>query len=62
LAIDGLGWMLYMYPPLAYHLFPFIATASALAEFPLQLWLIVFSVNSQRWTEQASAANESRAT
>jgi Domain of unknown function (DUF4386) len=62
LAIDGLGWMLYMYPPLAYHLFPFIATASALAEFPLQLWLIVFGVNSQRWTEQASAANESRAT
>ena len=62
LAIDGLGWMLYMYPPLAYHLFPFIATASALAEFPLQLWLIAFGVNSQRWNEQASAANESRTT
>jgi len=62
LAIDGLGWMLYMYPPLAYHLFPFIATVSALAEFPLQLWLIVFGVNSQRWNEQASATNESRAT
>jgi hypothetical protein len=62
LAIDGLGWMLYIYPPLAYHLFPIIATASALAEFPLQLWLIVFGVNSQRWNQQASAANESRAT
>jgi hypothetical protein len=62
LATDGLGWMLYIYPPLAYHLFPIIATASALAEFPLQLWLIVFGVNSQRWNEQASAANESRAT
>jgi hypothetical protein len=62
LAIDGLGWMLYMYPPLAYHLFPIIATASALAEFPLQLWLIVFGVNSQRWNEQASAAKDLRAT
>ena len=60
LVIDGLGWMLYMYPPLAYHLFPFIATASALAEFPLQLWLIALGVNSKRWNEQASAANGSR--
>jgi hypothetical protein len=56
LAIDGLGWMLYLYPPLAYHLFPFIAAASALAEIPLQLWLIVMGVNGQRWKEQASAA------
>lgn len=56
LAIDGLGWMIYLYPPLAYHLFPIIATASALAEFPLQLWLIVMGVNNQRWKEQASAA------
>ena len=62
LTIDGLGWMIYIYPPLAYHLFPFIATASALAEFPLQLWLIVFGVNNQRWKEQASAAIESRPT
>jgi uncharacterized protein YhhL (DUF1145 family) len=58
LAIDGLGWMIYLYPPLAYHLFPFIAAASALAEFPLQLWLIVMGVNVQRWNEQASAAVE----
>jgi hypothetical protein len=56
LAIDGLGWMLYLYPPLAYHLFPFIAAASALAEIPLQLWLIVMGVNGQRWKEQAAAA------
>jgi len=56
LAIDGVGWMIYMYPPLAYHLFPFIAGASALAELPLQLWLIVMGVNPQRWKEQASAA------
>jgi hypothetical protein len=56
LAIDGLGWMIYLHPPLAIQLFPFIAAASALAEFPLQLWLLVFGVNAQRWKEQASAA------
>jgi len=54
-AVDGLGWMLYLYPPLAYRLFPVIAAAAALAELPLELWLIVAGVNPQRWKEQASA-------
>jgi len=59
LAIGGLGWVTYLYPPLAYHLFiPYIATASALGEIPLELWLIVMGVNAQRWKEQASAAVE----
>jgi hypothetical protein len=59
LAISGLGWVTYLYPPLAYHLFmPYIAVASALGEIPLELWLIVMGVNAQRWKEQASAARE----
>jgi len=57
LAIGGLGWVTYLYPPLAYHLFiPYIAAASALGEIPLELWLIVMGVNAKRWQEQASAA------
>ncbi len=59
LMIDGVGWMLFMLPPLASYLFPLIAVASGLAEIPLQLWLIVMGVNSQRWKEQASAAGAS---
>ena len=56
-AISGLGWVTYLYPPLAHHLFiPYIAAASALGEIPLELWLIVMAVNVQRWEEQASAA------
>ena len=59
LAISGLGWVIYLYPPLAYHLFiPYIASASALGEIPLEFWLIVMGVNVQRWKEQASAAGE----
>ena len=59
LAISGLGWVTYLYPPLAYYLFmPYIAVASALGEIPLELWLIVMGVNAQRWKEQASAARE----
>jgi hypothetical protein len=59
LMIDGVGWMLYLLPPLASYLFPLIAVASGLAEIPLQLWLIVMGVNSERWKEQASAAGAS---
>lgn len=59
LVIDGVGWALYMVPPLASRLFPFIAAASGLAEIPLQLWLLVAGVNERRWKEQASAAGES---
>jgi hypothetical protein len=61
LAIDGLGFVTYLYPPLAYHLFiPYLAAASALGEIPLELWLIVMGVDPQRWKEQASAAGECR--
>lgn len=56
LMIDGVGWMLFMLPPLASFLFPVIAVAAGLAEIPLQLWLIVMGVNSERWKAQASAA------
>lgn len=58
LAIDGLGWMLYLSPPLATSLFSLIAVASGLAEIPLMLWLLVVGVNAQRWKEQASTARK----
>jgi hypothetical protein len=56
LAIDGLGWITFVVPPFASNLFPVIAAASALAEIPLQLWLVAMGVNPQRWQEQASTA------
>jgi hypothetical protein len=62
LTIDGVGWALYLVPPLAGRVFPLIAVASALAELPLMLWLLVFGVNDERWTEQAAAAGNSLST
>ena len=53
LAVDGLGWMTFMWPPLGHYLFPIIAVACGLAEIPLQLWLLIFGVNSERWKAQA---------
>jgi len=57
LTISGLGWVIYLSPPLGNYLFPFIAAASAVGEIPLQLWLLVMGVNAQRWKEQAGELN-----
>jgi hypothetical protein len=54
LMVSGLGWVLYLSPPLAVPLFPFIAAASAIGEIPLELWLIVVGLNEAKWREQAA--------
>jgi hypothetical protein len=59
LVIDGVGWMLYLVPPLAQQLFPLIAVAAGLAEFSLLLWLLVVGVNAERWKEQEAVAGAS---
>jgi hypothetical protein len=56
LTISGLGWMIFLLPPLAHQLFSFIAAASAVGELPLELWLLIMGVNAQRWHEQARTA------
>ena len=56
LALNGVGWMMFVYPPLGSSLFTFIAIAAGLAEIPLLLWLLIMGVNPQRWNEQAAAA------
>src|SRR2546425_13305104 len=52
----GLGWLSFLYLPLGYRLFPYIAALGLLGAASLILWLLVFGVNEQRWKEQASAA------
>ena len=57
LAISGLGWMLYLVPRLAVHLFfPYVAAASAMGEIPLMLWLLLRGVDTRRWREPAGSA------
>jgi len=56
MAFAGLGWLTFLYPPLANHLSPYNLVLGFLAELLLMLWLLVKGVDVQRWKEQASAA------
>src|SRR5713226_9147907 len=55
-VVGGLGWLSFLYLPLAHRAFPYIAAVGVLGAGALIVWLLVFGVNEQRWKEQASAA------
>jgi hypothetical protein len=55
-AVAGLGWFVFLAPPLANTLMTYLEVLGFLGEVPLMLWLLVMGVNSQRWNETAAAA------
>jgi Domain of unknown function (DUF4386) len=59
MAVSGLGWLTFLSPPLANHLSPFIYFPGILGEGALTVWLLVGGVNTQKWKEQAVAAEAS---
>jgi hypothetical protein len=61
MALAGLGYLTFVWPPLGSHLFfPYLVVPGVVGEGSLTLWLLIIGVNAQRWTEQASAAAGSR--
>jgi hypothetical protein len=57
-VVAGLGWLSFLYLPLGYSLFPYVAAFGLLGAAALIVWLLVFGVNEQRWKEQASASGQ----
>ena len=57
MALSGVVWLIFLFPPLANYLLIPIEVVGIVAEGALMLWLLVMGVNSQRWTEQAGAAS-----
>jgi hypothetical protein len=56
LALTGVGYLAYLYPPLQHALSAYLQVTGLLGEASLTLWLLVVGVNAQRWKEQARAA------
>src|SRR3989454_8112184 len=61
-VVGGLGWLSFLYLPLGYRLFPYVAVLGILGAVALIVWLLVFGVNEQRWKEQASTCSEATTT
>jgi hypothetical protein len=56
MALSGVGWLMFLSPPTANHLLPYIEVVGIVAEAALMIWLLAKGVNVERWKEQASAA------
>ncbi|HEY2014911.1 MAG TPA: DUF4386 domain-containing protein [Bryobacteraceae bacterium] len=57
-VIAGAGWLTFLYPPLGYRLFFYIAPFGLLGALGLIGWLLVFGVNEERWKAKARAQVE----
>lgn len=58
MAISGLGWLTFFIAPVATYLLPYNLIVALLGEGAMILWLLVKSVNAQKWQEQESRAWE----
>lgn len=57
-AIGGLGWLMYVYEPLARRLQMPIVGVGVLGAFVTVAWLLVYGVDEKRWHERDSAARQ----
>ena len=55
----GVGWLMFLYPPLGTRLFAVIVPLGALAEVALALWLVIKGVDVTSWRALAGATQNS---
>jgi hypothetical protein len=54
--VGGIGWLTYLYAPLASRAYPFIMGIALLGVAAHIFWLLVFGVDEARWRERAARA------
>jgi hypothetical protein len=57
-VVGGLGWLSFLYLPLAHRLFLYVAIFALLGAGAMIFWLLVFGVNEERWKEQAAGLRQ----
>ena len=55
MIVAGAAWLLFLWPPLARALYPWILALGILGEGSLTLRLLIAGVNAERWTEQEAS-------
>jgi hypothetical protein len=58
MVFAGVGYLIFLWLPLADYVDPIQPRFRALAGLCLALWLLLRGVNAQRWNEQASAGTD----
>lgn len=56
LVIPGLGWLAFLWPPLAHPLIRYIMGGGLVGEGTLMLWLLAVGVDEQRWNQRAGSS------
>jgi len=58
MAMAGLGWLTFVYGPLAHSLAPYHYFMGGIGEGLLTLWLLVMGVDSARWKQQGCSGKQ----
>lgn len=58
LALAGLSYMPFLYPPLISSLLPYIEVVDGVGEVSLLLWLLIVGVNVERWQESRTSERD----
>ena len=59
MALAGLGWLTFLWPPLGRQLFLYVAAVGLFGSLATIGWFLVVGVDEERWRAQASAAQRS---
>jgi Domain of unknown function (DUF4386) len=58
IALAGVGWLIFLSPPIPNSLLIYLEVLGFVAEAALMLWLLVRGVNVERWQQIASGSSQ----